>query len=73
MSIPEYADREKYPYDYDVVDKETGHHTYARTIEYIGLTELEKDVFKFMHEKDINSLTINRGVRRNVEYTISKV
>ena len=83
MSIPEYADREKYPYDYDVTDQVTGRETYARTLDYIGLTDFERDVFKFMHEKDINSLLVEElgvepttrttGVRRELKFTISKV
>jgi len=73
MSIPEYADREKYPYDYDVTDQVTGRETYARTLDYIGLTDFERDVFKFMHDKDINSLTVDSGVRRELKFTISKV
>lgn len=73
MSIPEYANREKYPYDYDVTDKVTGRSTHARTLEYIGLTDFEKDVFNFMHDKDINSLTVDSGVRRELNFTITKV
>ena len=73
MSKAEYVDREKYPYDYDVTDQITGRETYARTLNYIGLSDFERDVFKFMHEKDINSLTVDTGVRRELKFTISKV
>jgi len=73
MSKAKYDDREKYPYDYEVTDGITGRGTYARTLDYIGLTDFEKDVFSFMHEKDINSLTVDSGVRRELKFTISKV
>lgn len=59
-------------YDYDITDHETGRETYARTIDYLGLDGLDKKIFYFMHEHSIDSLTVNNGVMKNVEYTISK-
>tara|TARA_S200002703_G_C3687166_1_gene211002 strand:+ start:328 stop:528 length:201 start_codon:yes stop_codon:yes gene_type:complete len=60
----------RYEYKIDYLD--TNKETYAITLDYLGLDGLDKKLFYFMHEHSIDSLTVNKGIKENVQYTITE-
>ncbi len=60
----------RYEYKIDYLD--TGKETFAITLDYLGLDGLDKKLFYFMHEHSIDSLTVNKGIKENVKYTITE-
>ena len=60
----------RYEYKIDYLD--TNKETYAITLDYLGLDGLDKKIFYLMHEHSIDSLTVNKGIKENVQYTITE-